>query len=200
MKSVNDVTKVDKCPGIYRFWFDGLSMLDIWNPSNSKKLANLKSRCISTTVNDNRYFALYVGIDKDLRNRLRWHIDRGHPSNDHHSVRCVSHSPSTLSTLRQTLSALLRVDMTKSEKLVDDYMDRHCFVEWIYTGSHSIAKVLETLLLSPITNHIYPLNIDGNNNIDKGWLRKQYKNSNYILYNCWQDFKLSSNKSLYFKN
>ena len=83
----------------------------------------------------------------------------------------------TLSTLRNTLGALLGEDMSQSEGAVNEFIDSNCYWEWEYDESY---KLRETDELSSTTK-CYPLNIQENKTVTKevrkelSKLRKQHK-------------------------
>ncbi len=143
---------VDNCPGYYIWWFREDCVKDL--------LAPLRSVDYSRLISDGKgYVALYVGIvekeNSTLRRRALWHIC------DDHSASKVK--AGTLSTLRQTISALLGVDMTLSERAVNDFMDRNCEWEWFPTKSGEEAKAKEA---EELRTNYYPLNIRDNRVVD----------------------------------
>lgn len=145
----NNFVKVNREPGCYKWWFREECVRDLLAPLNPHIDYN-------RLIHDgNGFVALYFGIAKDLNVRANWHI-------------CQKHSLSSvrsgfLSTLRQSLSALLGVDMTQSEQTLNDFMDEYCEWEWMVTASYADAKTIEQNELS--TNY-YPLNIQGNKVVD----------------------------------
>lgn len=159
---------VNTNPGIYKWWFniDDTNML----------LKNLGftnfSKLQSRVIDGETYYALYFGISKDLRMRAKWHICQKHSQSQ------IKHG--TLSTLRQTISALLGSDMSKSMQKVNDLLDR-CYWEWDYVKIHEQAKIIERQELKDQTQYAYPLNIQENKTVDKSTihnlklLRKQHK-------------------------
>jgi hypothetical protein len=70
----------------------------------------------------NEHYLVYIGLAKSIHQRLTWHaFDK--------------HTPSTiksgfLSTLRQTLSALLVGNMNDSESTINDFMEHNMVVEF----------------------------------------------------------------------
>ncbi len=145
---------VDNCPGYYIWWFR--------EDCVKKLLAPLPGVDYSQLTSDrNGYVVLYVGIavDEPLVERAKWHI-------------CQRHTLSNvtkgfLSTLRQTISALLGVDMTLSERAVNDFMDDNCELEWIPTKSGEEAKAKET---EELRTNYYPLNIRDNSVVGRDTL------------------------------
>ena len=142
---------VDNCPGYYFWWFREDCVKDLLAPLPGVNYSQL-------TSDRNGYVALYVGIaeNEPLVDRALWHIRQKHtPSNVNTKY---------LSTLRQTISALLGEDMTQSERAVNDFMDKNCELEWIPTESGEEAKAKEKEELS---THYYPLNIRDNKIVGK---------------------------------
>ena len=157
---------IDKRPGCYRWWFKEEAAHQLLDQLPNIEWERIQKRVIDAEV----YYALYFGIAKDMRQRLKWHI-------------CQHHTPSavksgTLSTLRKTLSALLGIDMTLSEAAVNKFIDENCMVEWEYTATKKEAEKIEK---AELTKNYYPLNIQENPNLDKETkaalkdLRKKYR-------------------------
>ena len=69
-------------------------------------------------------------------------------------------------------------NMTAGENADNDFIDKHCYLEYDFTSSHAVAKQIEA---SELSNGYYPLNIQGNNALSKDVqnklkkLRKTYK-------------------------
>lgn len=157
---------VDKRPGFYRWWFKKEAAqsltknMDKWLKDN---------RFLIQSFDKEEYIALYFGISKDMRGRIRWHASQ-------------KHSPSAvskgfLSTLRQTLSALLEIQMSKSEEAINQFLDDNCVWEWSYTDTYEDAHQVELNILAT-KDHYYPLNLKDNHTIDKvalDWLKQQRK-------------------------
>ena len=101
-------------------------------------------------IDGEEYWALYFGISNDMLGRAKWHILQKH------SKSAVKYG--TLSTLRQSLSALLDIDMSFSEEDVNMFMDNNCYWEWEYTDN---AKEEEKNELHS-DDKCYPLNIQEN--------------------------------------
>jgi hypothetical protein len=153
--------------GVYCWWFKKeaaeklISKLSINNTEQARI-----SKC---TIDKKEYWALYFGISKDMLGRAEWHILQKH------SASAVKYG--TLSTLRQTISALLGEDMSQSEGTVNEFIDSNCYWEWEYDESY---KLRETDELSSTTK-CYPLNIQENKTVTKevrkelSKLRKQHK-------------------------
>lgn len=157
---------ITRDPGIYRWWFDEEGAKAITRALPDVDFNSVQKRDIDGRV----YYALYFGIAKSLRQRLNWHLNQ-------------RHSPSTvkkgfLSTLRQTLSALLGIPESETQQTVNDFQDRHCYVEFEQTSSRETAEDIER---DELSEKYYPLNIQGNKGVPKqiinrlSELRKQYK-------------------------
>lgn len=158
---------VPTTPIVYTWWFDEIPQLLLNQvPGISKMLQK-------QIVNGKDYYALYFGIANNGRERMKWHIE---PSVSHS---CINVKSGRISTLRQTISALLCINQSGSELAVNNYMDTHCLVDWCLMPSRQDAESVETL---QICQYIYPLNIAKNKQLAlKQWLdylkkiRKQYK-------------------------
>lgn len=168
-KLANRNLGVPKAPGVYRWWF---------KEDAAKQLLAKLPECVysntieTRTIDNETYMALYFGISSDLLGRIKWHIKQ-------------KHTPSAvgkgfLSTLRQTISALLGKDMTTSYCDVNDFINANCYWEWETTNSHNAAEAIENAELST-QEYNYPLNISKNRSTCKEVLhkitvlRKEYK-------------------------
>lgn len=142
---------------VYRWWFKDGSTIVTELKNNSDIDC---SKLITTIIDGTTYYALYVGIGVNCQQRFKWHIQQKHiPS---------SVKSGFLSTLRQTLSALLNIDMTLSEHVVNIFMDQNCILEWDLYG-HTSKQQLE-LIENSIINEpsgYYPLNIQKNKNVSE---------------------------------
>lgn len=153
--------------GVYCWWFkrEAAQTLLAKLPLTQEELAKIQAR----EIEGESYLALYFGISKDMLARAKWHTLQKH------SPSAVKHG--TLSTLRQTISALLGKDMSQSEGIVNEFINRNCYWEWEYDESY---KLRETDELSS-TAKCYPLNIQENKTVTKevrerlSKLRKQHK-------------------------
>lgn len=149
---------VCKCPGVYCWWFQKDAAIKLLKAFPKLDLNKLRSR----QIDGETYLALYFGISKNLKERIEWHISQ-------------QHTPSAvksgyLSTLRQTLSAVLDIDMSISEQPVNRLMDDNCHWEWECTDSENDAKEREKAELTQ-SKFCYPLNIQGNKTISKECLK-----------------------------
>lgn len=149
----NDIAQICRKPGCYTWWFDEDGKSTILAP-----LADLLdfSKLTKKKIDGKDYYALYFGISKDLHARIKWHISQSHKQSAVKS--------GYLSTLRQTISALLGFDMTKSENEVNEFMNQHCILEYYYCKSEDDAREKEKLELQ---NNYYPLNIHSNKGVPK---------------------------------
>lgn len=153
-------------PVVYKWWFKEI-------PQAVSCHSQINLNAIDKRVFDRTtYYALYVGIGVDCRMRFKWHINQKHTQSN---VKA-----GVLSTLRQTLSALLGIDMTQSEQAVNDYINKNCLIEWQTYPNYTKVQ-LENIETQTIKNGYYPLNIVKNRTMDKSWLkdlkalRKNYK-------------------------
>ena len=155
---INEESEICKQPGIYCWWFKKDSAERILSILNLKE--SEIDRIQKREIEGEEYWALYFGISNDMLGRAKWHILQKH------SISAVKYG--TLSTLRQSLSALLDIDMSCSEDAVNKFMDRNCYWEWEYTDDF---KEKETIELSS-DNKCYPINIQENQKIGKDIIKK----------------------------
>ena len=94
------------------------------------------------------HYLVYVGLAKDLRQRLDWHW------NDKHSPSSVKSG--FVSTLRQSLSALLVGEMVTARERVDSFMRTQMRVEWETCENYQEREA------DLIREHSLPLNLRGN--------------------------------------
>lgn len=145
-------------PGCYVWWFS-----ENWAPGRLKELlAEVDSNQIrKIKINGETYLALYFGISKDIKKRINWHISQ-------------KHSPSAvksgyLSTLRQTICAILNKNMSSAEKVVNDTMQDNCYLELDYTDDYATAQKNET---KELATNCYLLNIKSNKCAPKEVIQK----------------------------
>lgn len=148
---------VDKQPGCYKWWFREECVRGLLNPLDPHIDYN-------RLIHDgNGFVALYIGIvhnpGRTLYQRAKWHII----PIPHHANRRVGLCP-TVSTLRISLSALLGLDVTLSEQIVNDFIDKYCEWEWTPTATGANAKLWEC---QELTKNYYPLNIQENYVVDE---------------------------------
>lgn len=148
--------KVDHCPGVYRWWFSECSTKLLMGKLQFAEFDRLQ-KC---EVEGKLYYALYFGVSRNLYKRVEWHVCQKH------SLSSVKYG--TLSTLRQTLSAMLGIDMSKSESQVNCFMDDNCLWEWKYTDNF---KSIESEELSN-EEYVYPLNIQENKTLGVEYIEK----------------------------
>ena len=160
-KIVSKNNYVSNTPGVYRWWFkeDVLGLGTFPKFTNNLKLQR-------KIIDSDTYYALYFGMSKNMEERIKWHI-------------CNAHKPSAvksgfLSTLRQSISALLEVPMSQSQSYVNKFMDDYCYLEWDYTKTVQDAKNIEHTELTQ-HDYSYPLNIQGNTTVTKEHLKKLKK-------------------------
>lgn len=137
-----------KCaPGFYIWWFDTEGMKEILKPLSGIEVRWIASR----KIGGKDYYALYFGISKDLKGRIRWHVAQKHTAS--------SAKHGFISTLRHTLGALLGLPMVDSEQAVNRFIDKHCMLEYENCATLQEAEEKETATLK---SGYYPLNISKN--------------------------------------
>lgn len=99
-------------------------------------------------VKNNKYL-VYIGLAKNLNERLNWHY------NDKHSLSAIKSG--FVSTLRQTLSALLVGEMVTAKKIIDKFLREEMEVEY------EVCKNYREKELQLIISHNLPLNLKNNN-------------------------------------
>lgn len=138
----------DAMPGWYRWWCKKEAATLILGLLGIKET---ESQLLRKEIDGREYVAIYFGISKDLNGRIKWHICQNHTAG---SIRS-----GFLSTLRQSLSALLDSDMSKSQQLVNNFIDDNSYLEYENTLTHKDAENIEKAELSH--EYYYPLNIAG---------------------------------------
>ena len=164
---INGESGICNCQGIYCWWFkkDSAEIILSKLALNESEIDRIQKR----EIEGEEYWALYFGISNDMLGRAKWHILQKH------SKSAVKYG--TLSTLRQSLSALLDIDMSFSEEDVNMFMDNNCYWEWEYTDK---AKEEEKNELHS-DDKCYPLNIQENHTVEKDiiknlkCIRKEHK-------------------------
>ena len=160
-------SSVPSIPGYYIWWFDkeGTDLIASALKDNaSVKLFQKKK------IRGRIYYALYLGIAKNLLDRIKWHICQNHS--------CSSIKSGYLSTLRQSISAILKKDMSSSECKVNAFFDDHCYWEYFQTNDLQTAESEE---IKELGKEYYILNIQKNKVVNKDTktrlkqLRKKYK-------------------------
>lgn len=151
--------------GYYRWWFKASAAQMLLQQTELPEIDFDKLNKRIDESNNEIYYALYVGISKNMLDRIRWHVEQKHTN--------ANAKNGTLSTLRQTLSALLGIDMTKSEQDINNFIDDNCIWEWEYSKDISCAQKWEKAELSN-KNYWYPLNINENKSLlaDKRFIQK----------------------------
>ena len=154
----NRTSEIKKEGGVYCWWFkrDVAQTLLKELPLTQDELSKIQTK----EIEGEEYWALYFGISRDMLGRAKWHITKKHKPT------AVKYG--TVSTLRNTLGALLGIAMSDSEKSVNDLMDENCYWEWEYDKEY---KQRETNELSS-TDKCYPLNIQENKTVSKAVLKK----------------------------
>lgn len=138
------LSSLPTAPVVYKWWFYEV-------PSAIISYVDM-SRIVTKDIDGKKYYLLYVGVGISCQGRFSWHIIQ------HHTRSSVQSG--FLSTLRKTVSALLGLDMTRSENNVNKYIDE-CYLEWeFYPGeTKTDLEKRETCLLK---SGYFPLNIQKN--------------------------------------
>lgn len=149
-------------PGFYKWWAkeDELEVL-----LNSKQLTNKYLEAIlpyltKKIINNEYYYYIYVGvaIKESIYARLDWHVNQRHTR--------VSVESGFLSTLRQTLSSLIKGNQYAEEKT-------NIFIDKLYIEYYPIdlniknddAKInIENIEKGEMIKNCLPLNIKDNKN------------------------------------
>lgn len=105
-----NINRMKNTPVVYRWWFP--SIPECVGKEECLEMDKIEQRVIKRKI----YYALYCGIGINCQQRFKWHIMQ------HHSASNIKYG--TLSTLRQTLSAVCDIDMSKSELVVNAEIGR----------------------------------------------------------------------------
>ena len=143
-------TSIPQEPGIYRWWFPQETARKLLSSIHGIEI----NRICKEVIQGEEYWCLYFGIAKDLRQRIRWHACQKHTAS------AVKHG--ILSTLRQSISALLQLDQTTSTDKVSELLER-CYWDWLSTASKEDAKIIEK---REISKGYFPINIQENKSVD----------------------------------
>lgn len=142
-------------PGVNHWWF----------PKEIAEKLLLPLKCDNKSIdkddiNGEQYWCLYLGISKNLRQRIRWHIAQKHTQSAVDS--------GYLSTLRRTISALLysQKNPMETEQDVNKVLDE-CYCDWETMPTYPEAKKKEIL-----SKKYLPLNIQDNNFVDSSVINK----------------------------
>lgn len=142
-------TSIPKEPGIYRWWFPKETAQQLLSSIHGIET----NRICKEVIQGEEYWCLYFGIAKDLRQRIRWHACQKHTAS------AVKHG--ILSTLRQSISALLQLDQTTSTDKVSELLER-CYWDWLSTASKEDAKIIEK---REVSKGYFPINIQENKSV-----------------------------------
>ncbi len=142
---------VPKSPGVYRWWFNEGDARLLMKPFGN---AICWDKINMRGIEGNQYYALYVGISMDLLGRIKWHATQKHSASTVKS--------GYLSTLRQSVSSLLGIDQSMSEKCVTAILER-CYWEWEAIQNPEVWEKKE--LQQP--DYYYPINLQNNQSFPK---------------------------------
>ena len=153
-----------KQSGIY-WWFFDPSCLDLFG---------INEHCghpLKLRTNESEKLCLYVGIAKNLRQRIKWHAEQ--------PLRQSALRSGFISTFRKTLLALNKIDYATGFEQINQFMDG-LDLRWETTPSPELAKAIEAKELGG--EYDFPLNIQGNKSTElKPFIRylkqqrKEYK-------------------------
>jgi hypothetical protein len=113
-------------------------------PTGASQLGIDVSNCFQK---EDKYL-VYIGLAKNLNERLDWHL------NDAHSNSSIKSG--FVSTLRQTLSALLVGEMVTSKEVVDHFLRKEMKVEYEVCSNYKERE------LELISKYDLPLNLKNN--------------------------------------
>ena len=142
---------IESRKGVYCWWFSSAAAKDLISQLGLTQ-SDISRIQVRLMEDGKEYWALYFGISKDMLSRAKWHVLQ------RHTVSAVKHG--TLSTLRQTISALLNTPMSVSEDTVNAFIDSNCYWEWEYDDN---PEDRERRALSSAL--CYPLNIKENRTV-----------------------------------
>jgi predicted GIY-YIG superfamily endonuclease len=103
---------------------------------------------ISECLEKDHKYLVYIGLAKNLNERLDWHY------NDKHAPSSIKSG--FVSTLRQTLSALLVGEMVTAKTIVDKFIREEMRVEYELYSNYKEKE------LQLIKSHNLPLNLKNN--------------------------------------
>lgn len=162
----NNFATIPKQSGVYILWMMEKQAVQLLNQLPKVQIEKIQRQ----ELDGESYLAVYTGIaTKDLRGRAKWHLL---PSVKHTQKSVAS---GYLSTLRQSLSALLGIGMTHSTAAVNALLDEYCYFAWEDEADFSAFETNE------LTTKYYPINIQNNKVVEKETiaalkaLRKQFK-------------------------
>ena len=156
-----NIKNIPKVSGVYKHYIDqkGLEYLEDVHPTTNE-----------TASDGKEVYLLYVGLSKNLYERIRWHI----------GMSCVLPKAilhGFVSTLRVSYMANHKDILCLSEQnKLDQFMDQHIYIQYMTTNDY---KATESQL---IKENDLPLNIKGNshpfvvtNKIRRKAIKEKYK-------------------------
>jgi len=163
--------KITNKPIVYYWWFSKKIISTLLYPLDNHYD---KNRIKYKKINNQNYGLLYIGRAKDGNDRLvKYHI---FDSSNFHNKGIEN---GRLSSLRQTLCGLLKIEMSKGKDIINEYIDNHCFVEWDILTSNELVENEKKLIKA---NYL-PLNHQNT----KGILTPEHRK---ILTKLKQDVKV----------
>jgi hypothetical protein len=133
-----------KTPILYKWWFKKDAALKLITPLLDEISIE---KIVKVTANNIEYWMLYVGIGINGHQRLiEYHIlDK----NKFHERGVIN---GRLSSLRQTISGLLFIHMSKSKKVIDEFIDSNCLIEFDEVSIEKISTLEKVTI-----QHEYPV-------------------------------------------
>lgn len=143
---------------LYRWWFPHSSLVMDYlrdyiaqNPEDIV-MKSVFARIKTKVINNQTYYALYLGKSIHGRTRFRNHIV----------------GPMKSSTLRRTIHALLTKNhpLPANEDFISEILSK-CYYEWMeLSDDHELLDAFEMMA---IAIGCYPLNMEGNTSISEEW-------------------------------
>ena len=178
LRDKENLQKIKKAPGYYKWWANRTELDVILNELNVK-FDDIKSSI--ETQSDK--FCIYVGIavKESIRDRLNWHI------NDTHTETRVKYG--TLSTLRQSIASIVAHDQY-DKKATDDFIDK-LEVEYFFNEqpikSANAKNELTGIEKALLQEYLRILNIRDNNHPYAKEIKKELKRLRKISKNTIRD-------------
>lgn len=143
---------------LYRWWFPHNSLvMDYLRDYIAQNLEDIVMKSVfarikTKVINNQTYYALYLGKSIHGRTRFRNHIL----------------GPMKSSTLRRTIHALLTKNhpLQANEDFISEILSK-CYYEWMeLSDDHELLDAFEMMAISL---GCYPLNMEGNTSISEEW-------------------------------
>ena len=155
--------------GIYKWWCDLKTLEDILNKIDPSRTIKIGTEIEQCTYEGNTLYCFYVGIAKNLRARIKWHIKS-------HTAKQVA--TGRISTLRNSLASIFfeTIDVSINADL-NNLIDTLYISFEAHPNPHEIEKVILSGTKSKYNsnNYVYILNIQENNHCKAKDLKKELK-------------------------